>query len=168
MYLFIKLMSNWFSLIAWPLLANADGCRNIVTLHHIHEVHIGSWTLLTLSLSSPPILDYICCGMLLQSLHLIYLQKPSAYTCPSPPHIPIHLFYPILCAFTCNVNNCHHRNSFLFHYSTYLYNSNLTSTLHEAVLEYLNNLSPSYPLPIVYASCTMLCLYVMCTFMLAC
>ena len=37
--------------------------------------------------------------------------------------------YSVL-AFTCNVNNCHHQHSFLFHYSTYPCNSNLTSTLY--------------------------------------
>src|SRR4029434_5861784 len=38
----------------------------------------------------------------------------------------LHLFYPILCAslFTDNVNNCHHRHSFLFLNSTYPCNSN--------------------------------------------
>ena len=68
--------------------------------------------------------------MLLYSLHLIYLQKPWAYTYPPPPHchalIPPHT----LLAFTCNVNNCHHRHSFLFHCPTYPCNTNLTSTLY--------------------------------------
>ena len=32
--------------------------------------------------SSPPTWEYLHCGMLLQSFHLLYLQKPSAYSCP--------------------------------------------------------------------------------------
>src|SRR4029434_3048664 len=66
-----------------------------------------------------PLLDYFRCGMLLKSPHLIYCTaytySPSPYTYCTP--------YSVL-AFSCDVNNCHHRHGFLFHYSTSPCNSN--------------------------------------------
>ena len=113
--------------------------------------------------SSPPSPDCPCCGMLLQTCHLIYLQKPSAYTYPS--HHTVRYKFEMLMIhlhnhshellFTRNVNNCHHWHRFLFHCSIYPCTSNLTSTLHThwAVLQYLNALSLSYPLSILCVSC---------------
>src|SRR4029434_2605173 len=49
--------------------------------------------------------------------------RPS---CTHLHHTVMPLFYTKVCAsFTCNVHNCHHQHSFLFHYSTYPCNSNL-------------------------------------------
>src|SRR4029434_9914398 len=96
---------------ALPLLANADGCGNIVPHHHIVYTHILAAELypLTLSLSSPPSLDYLRCGMLMKSLHLTYFQTPSAYTYPHTHY----LFYIISYA-SIYIYYSHHRHVSLF------------------------------------------------------
>ena len=59
----------FLSLIASPLLANADICENITPHHHIQHIHLRILAAelypLTLFLSSPPSLDYLRCGKLL-------------------------------------------------------------------------------------------------------
>src|SRR4029434_10725039 len=88
-YLFIKLMSTnkMFSLSysMIQMLMDVETLFSIITAPHL-RIWTAKLYPLTLSLSSSPSLDYLCYGTLLQSLHLIYLQKPSAHMHPSPPY----------------------------------------------------------------------------------
>ena len=110
----------------------ADGCGNIAPHHHYSSsTHMDSQTLPTHSVFSfSPSLDYLRYGTLLQSLHPIYLQKPSAHMHPSPPYCRTLTLPHTLCQHLYAIYIIATTDMFFCSYSPYPCNSNPMSTVY--------------------------------------